>query len=91
MKIKKITTEFRKEFDRVKFSLCGQYWNKYASFVNIENTLLFIYENMQDNVLNIMELCRMWNMIIEGCYISFYYFYYVHGKEIIKQKIPCHQ
>ena len=55
MKIKKITTVFRKEFDRVKFSLCGQYWNKYASFVNIENALLFIYENMQDNVLNIME------------------------------------
>ena len=48
----------------MKFSLCGQYWNKYASFVNIENSLLFIHENMQDNVLNIMELCRMWNMII---------------------------
>ena len=50
----------------MKFSLCGQYWNKYASFVNIENALLFIYiyENMQDNVLNIIELCRMWNMII---------------------------
>ena len=46
----------------MKFSLCGQYWNKYASFVNIENALL--YENTQDNVLNIMELCRMWNMII---------------------------
>ena len=48
----------------MKFSLCDQHWNKYASFVNIENALLFIYENMQDNVLNIMELCRMWNMII---------------------------
>ena len=55
---------FYKEFDRVKFSLCGQYWNKFASFVNIENSLMFIHENMQDNVLNIMELCRMWNMII---------------------------
>ena len=64
MKIKKKTKVFHKEFDRVKFSLCGQYWNKYASFVNIENALLFIYANMQDNVLNIMELCRMWNMII---------------------------
>ena len=64
MKIKKITTAFHNEFDRVKFSLCGQYWNKYASFVNIENALLFIYEKMQDNVLNIMELCRMSNMII---------------------------
>ena len=64
MKIKKVTTVFYKEFDRVKFSLCGQHWNKYASFVNIENALLFIHENMQDNVLNIMELCRMWNMII---------------------------
>ena len=62
--IKKYLYVFHKEFDRVKFSLCGQYWNKYASFVNIENALLFIYENMQDNVLNIMELCRMWNMII---------------------------
>ena len=64
MKIKKVTTVFLKEFDRVKFSLCGQHWNKYASFVNIENALLFIYENMQDNVLNFIELCRMWNMII---------------------------
>ena len=48
----------------MKLSLCGQYWNKYAGFENIENALLFIYENMQNNVLNIMELCRMWNMII---------------------------
>ena len=48
----------------MKFSLCGQYWNKYASLLNIENALLFIYENMQDIVLNILELCRMWNMII---------------------------
>ena len=64
MKIKKNSTVFHKEFDRVKFSLCGRYWNKYASFVNIENALLFLYENMQDNVQNIMELYRMWNMII---------------------------
>ena len=64
MKIKQINTVFHKEFDRVKFSLCGYYWNKYASFVNIENALLFMYKNMQDNVLNIMELCRIWNMII---------------------------
>ena len=64
MNIRKITTVFHNEFDRVKFSLCGQNWNKYASFVNIENALLFIYETMQDNVRNIMELCRMWNMII---------------------------
>ena len=48
----------------MKFSLCGQYWNMYDSFVNIEVSLLFIHENMQENVLNIMELCRMWNMII---------------------------
>ena len=48
----------------MKFSLCEQYWNKYDKFVNIENSLLFIHENMQENVLNIMELCRMWNMII---------------------------
>ena len=37
---------------------------KYDSFVNIEDSLLFIHENMKENVLNIMELCRMWNMII---------------------------
>ena len=48
----------------MKFSLCGQYYNKYVSFVNIENALFFIYENMQNNVLNIMELYRMWNIII---------------------------
>ena len=74
----------------MKFSLCGQYWNKYGRFVNIEDSLLFIHENMQENVLNtcIMELCRMWNVIILGCYI---YFYYIRCKEIIKQKIPCHQ
>ena len=32
----------------MKFSLSGRYWIKYASFVNIEYALLFIYENMQD-------------------------------------------
>ena len=48
----------------MKFSLCGQYWNKYHSFINIEDSLLFIQENMQENMLNIKELCRMWNMII---------------------------
>ena len=64
----------------MKFSLCGQYWNKYASFVNIENALWFIYENMQDNVLNIMELCRMWNMIIHGCYISSFFIMFVVKK-----------
>ena len=90
MKIRK-TQLFHKEFNRVKFSLCGQYWNKYNKFVNIEDSLLFIHENMQENVLNIIELCRMWNMIIKGCYISFYHFYYVRSKAIIRQKIPCHQ
>ena len=76
----------------MKFSLCGQYWNKYDRFVNIEDSLLFMHENMQENVLNtrIMELCRMLNVIILGCYIYFY-FYYVRGKEITKQKISCHQ
>ena len=48
----------------MKFSLCGQYWNQYDSFVFIEDSLLFMHENMQENVLNIVELCRMWNMII---------------------------
>ena len=62
MKIKKLL--LHKEFDRVKISLCGQYWYKYDSFVNIEDSLLFIHENMQEHVLNVMELCRMWNMII---------------------------
>ena len=61
MKIKK---KFNKEFNRVKFSLCGQCWNKYDIFVNIEDSLLFIHENIQENVLYIMELCRTWNMII---------------------------
>ena len=61
MKLKKL---FHKEFDRVKFSLCCQYWNKFDSFVNVEDSLLFIHENMQENVLNIMGLCRMWNTII---------------------------
>ena len=78
-------------FDRVNIFLCGQYWYKYASFVNIEDSLLFILENMQEHVLNVMELFRMWNMFIKGGYISFYCFNYVCGKEIIKQKIPCHQ
>ena len=56
----------------MKFSLCDQYWNKYDIFVNIEDSVFFIHENMQEIVLNIMELCRMWNMIICGCYICFY-------------------
>ena len=75
----------------MKFSLCGQYWHKYDSFVNIEDFLLFIHENIQDHMLNDMKLFRMWNMIIYGCYISFYYVYYVRGIGIMKQKIPCHQ
>ena len=61
MKIKK---KIHKKFNRVKFSLCCQCWNKYDIFVNIEDSLLFIHENIQENVLNIMELCRTWNMII---------------------------
>ena len=48
----------------MKISLCGQCWYKYDSFVNIEDSFLFIHENMQEHVLNAMELCRMWNMII---------------------------
>ena len=48
----------------MKFSLCHQYWNMYESFVNTEDCVLFIHENMQENVLNIMELCSTWNMII---------------------------
>ena len=56
MKIKKI---FNKEFDWVEFSLYGRYWNKYDIFVNIEDSFLFIDQNMQENVLNIMELCRV--------------------------------
>ena len=75
----------------MKISLCGQYWYKYDSFVNIEDSNWFIHKNMQKHVLNVIELCRMYNMIISGDYISFYYFYCVLGKEIIKQTIPCHQ
>ena len=48
----------------MKFSLCGQYWNVYDSFVNIEDSTLFIHENIQEDVLNIIVLCRIWNMII---------------------------
>ena len=47
----------------ILYIICGQYWNQYDSFVTIEDSLLFRHENMQENVLNIMELCRMWNMI----------------------------
>ena len=57
----------------MKFFLCGQCWNKYDKFVNIEDSLLFIHENVQEHVLNIMELCRMWNMITK--YISLLYFF----------------
>ena len=49
----------------MKIFLCGQYWYKYDSFVNIEDPLLFIHENMQEHVLYNMELCRMWNMIFK--------------------------
>ena len=48
----------------MKFSLCGQYWNMYDSFVSIEDSTLFIHENIQEDVLNIIVLCRTWNMII---------------------------
>ena len=34
----------------MKISLCGQYWYKYDSSVNIEDSLLFIHENMQEHV-----------------------------------------
>ena len=37
------------------FSLCGQYWNKCDSFVNIKDSLLFIHEKMQENVINIID------------------------------------
>ena len=43
----------------MKISLCGQYWNKYDSFLNIEDSLSFIHKNMKENVLFVMELCRM--------------------------------
>ena len=58
MKFDKINNFIHEEFDRVKFSLCDQYWytGKYDSFVNIEHSILYIHENVQDNVLNIIEL-----------------------------------
>ena len=37
-----------KEFDRVKRSLCDQYWNKYDSFEHIKESVLFIQVNMQE-------------------------------------------
>ena len=36
----------------MKFSLCAQYWNKHGSFVNIEESVLFIHENMLENVFD---------------------------------------
>ena len=41
----------------MKFSLCGQYWNKYDSSVNIEDSFLFTHENMQKNVLKDTNSC----------------------------------
>ena len=35
----------------MKFSLCGQYWNKDDSFENIKDSVLLMHENMQQ-VLN---------------------------------------
>ena len=35
----------------MKFSLCGQYWNKNDSFENIKDSVLLAQENMQ-HVLN---------------------------------------
>ena len=35
----------------MKFSLCGQYWNKNDSFENINDSVLLTQENMQ-HVLN---------------------------------------
>ena len=48
----------------MKFALCGQYLTKYVSFENIKDSVLFIHENVQESLLNIMKLCRMCNMII---------------------------
>ena len=45
----------------MKIALCGQYWYKYDSFGNIEDSNLFVHENMQEHVLNVIELCRMCN------------------------------
>ena len=39
------------EFDRVKLSLCGLYWNKDDIFENIKESVLLTQENMQ-HVLN---------------------------------------
>ena len=35
----------------MKFSLCGQYWNKNDSFENIKDSVLLMQENVQ-HVLN---------------------------------------
>ena len=76
----------------MKFFLFGQYWNKHDSFVNIEDSLLFIHDNMQENTLNNnYEIVQN----VEYDYLRFLYFflyfYNVRGKEIFKQKIPFHQ
>ena len=49
MKINEIN--YFKEFHRVNFSLCGQYWNKDDSFENIKDSVLLTQENMQ-HVIN---------------------------------------
>ena len=76
----------------VKVSLidCGQYWYKYDSFVNIEACLLFYtgkYARKCSQCYGIVQ-----NVAYD--YLSWLYFvllfFYVRGKEIIKQKIPCH-
>ena len=41
----------------MKFSLCDQYWNKYDSFVNIEDSLLFIYMKLREKMCLIVWDC----------------------------------
>ena len=72
MKIKKktVSTVFHKEFDRVKFSLCGQHWDKYASVVNIQNALLFIYDK------NARQCAKYYGIVqnVEHDYLRLLYF-----------------
>ena len=47
-------------------------WHSLSLLYNyIEDSLLFIHENMQEHVLNVMELCKMCNMII----LRWFYFF----------------
>ena len=64
----------------MKYSLCDQYWNRYDSFENIEDSVLFIQVNMQETFKK--------HDYIRLSYSLYIYFLSVCDKKIIKQRIP---